>query len=116
MFIVILELCWMVKADEYHVVASGPCVDEGDAYCIKRVPNSFCSVTKNECFCQPAYVAIQEEYGITCKPRKSIVFIFFYKLCKRTSFYKDQIKVQLGQLGRNLLNFIILDYSRVRIP
>ncbi|KAM3178720.1 hypothetical protein ACTXT7_001986 [Hymenolepis weldensis] len=58
----------MVNADEYHVVASGPCADEGDAYCIKRVPNSFCSVTKNECFCQPAYVAIQEEYGITCKP------------------------------------------------
>ncbi|KAM7534297.1 hypothetical protein Aperf_G00000114347 [Anoplocephala perfoliata] len=58
----------MVHADEYHVVAPGPCVEEGDAYCIRRVPNSFCSVTKNECFCQPAFVAIQEEYGITCKP------------------------------------------------
>ncbi|VDK36291.1 unnamed protein product [Taenia asiatica] len=56
------------QADEYHVVAAGPCVEEGDVYCSRRVPNSFCSVTKNECFCQPAFVAIQEEYGITCKP------------------------------------------------
>ncbi|CDS41598.1 hypothetical protein EmuJ_000926400 [Echinococcus multilocularis] len=46
----------------------GPCVEEGDFYCSRRVPNSFCSVTKNECFCHPAFVAIQEEYGITCKP------------------------------------------------
>ncbi|KAL5103000.1 hypothetical protein TcWFU_009145 [Taenia crassiceps] len=46
----------------------GPCAEEGDVYCSRRVPNSFCSVTKNECFCQPAFVAIQEEYGITCKP------------------------------------------------
>ncbi|VDN99794.1 unnamed protein product [Rodentolepis nana] len=77
----------MVRADEYHVVASGPCVDEGDAYCIKRVPNSFCSVTKNECFCQPAYVAIQEEYGITCKPRESIVFFSLLYLLKLANSY-----------------------------
>ncbi|KAL5967640.1 hypothetical protein TSMEX_004609 [Taenia solium] len=71
-----LLLLWIIiscpsrtQADEYHVVAAGPCVEEGDVYCSRRVPNSFCSVTKNECFCQPAFVAIQEEYGITCKPR-----------------------------------------------
>nr|VZH98231.1 unnamed protein product [Spirometra erinaceieuropaei] len=46
----------------------GPCIAEGDAYCTRRVANSVCSPTKNECFCQPSFVAIQEEYGITCKP------------------------------------------------
>ncbi|CAH8863701.1 unnamed protein product [Trichobilharzia szidati] len=26
-----------------------------------------CSIEKNECFCKPGYVSIQESYGITCK-------------------------------------------------
>ncbi|CAH8627183.1 unnamed protein product [Schistosoma rodhaini] len=45
----------------------GPCLQEGDAYCMRRVANSMCSIEKNECFCKPGYVSIQESYGITCK-------------------------------------------------
>ncbi|CAH8612531.1 unnamed protein product [Schistosoma curassoni] len=34
---------------------------------MRRVANSMCSLEKNECFCKPGYVSIQESYGITCK-------------------------------------------------
>ncbi|VEL21613.1 unnamed protein product [Protopolystoma xenopodis] len=61
----------LVYADEFHVVVAGPCIHEGDAYCTRRVINSLCSMEKNECFCRPGYVSIQEDYGITCKTCKS---------------------------------------------
>ncbi|TPP66462.1 hypothetical protein FGIG_01803 [Fasciola gigantica] len=60
---------WMdlIRADQFHVVSSGPCLHEGDSFCTRRVANSMCSTEKNECFCKPGYVSIQESYGITCK-------------------------------------------------
>ncbi|CAH8594499.1 unnamed protein product [Heterobilharzia americana] len=45
----------------------GSCLPEGDSFCTQRVPNSFCSIKKNECFCKFGYYSVQEDEGITCK-------------------------------------------------
>ncbi|TNN10820.1 Endoglin antigen [Schistosoma japonicum] len=66
-YILLLNMLIMLNADEFHVVSPGPCLQEGDAYCMRRVANSMCSIEKNECFCKSGYVSIQENYGITCK-------------------------------------------------
>ncbi|VDP08586.1 unnamed protein product [Schistosoma curassoni] len=69
-YILLIYLILWINADEFHVVSPGPCLQEGDAYCMRRVANSMCSLEKNECFCKPGYVSIQESYGITCKTCK----------------------------------------------
>ncbi|THD28934.1 hypothetical protein D915_000222 [Fasciola hepatica] len=63
---------WLRKSQEKEYLRLrnldiGPCLHEGDSFCTRRVANSMCSTEKNECFCKPGYVSIQESYGITCK-------------------------------------------------
>lgn len=70
-------LTTITYADEFHVVSPGPCLQEGDTFCTKRVANSMCSTEKNECFCKPGYVSIQESYGITCKTREFKIVLRF---------------------------------------
>ncbi|CAH8614569.1 unnamed protein product [Schistosoma curassoni] len=43
------------------------CLPRGDSFCTELVPNSFCSIEKNECFCKYGYYSIQEDDGIICK-------------------------------------------------
>ncbi|CAH8596893.1 unnamed protein product [Schistosoma intercalatum] len=43
------------------------CLPLGDSFCTELVPNSFCSIEKNECFCKYGYYSIQEDDGIVCK-------------------------------------------------
>ncbi|VDQ09323.1 unnamed protein product [Trichobilharzia regenti] len=71
-YILISYFIVWIYADEFHVVSPGPCLQEGDAYCMRRVANSMCSIEKNECFCKPGYVSIQESYGITCKTQFNV--------------------------------------------
>ncbi|XP_018653380.1 hypothetical protein Smp_131340 [Schistosoma mansoni] len=46
------------------------CLPIGDSFCTELVPNSFCSIEKNECFCKYGHYSIQEDDGIICKTCK----------------------------------------------
>ncbi|CAH8547462.1 unnamed protein product [Schistosoma turkestanicum] len=43
------------------------CLPIGDSFCTEKVPNSFCSIEKNECFCKYGHYLIQEDDGFMCK-------------------------------------------------
>ncbi|KER31930.1 LOW QUALITY PROTEIN: hypothetical protein T265_12885 [Opisthorchis viverrini] len=72
------SLLSLTLADQFHVVSPGPCLHEGDSFCTRRVANSMCSREKNECFCKPGYVAIQEIFGLTCKTRRCDPRVMIY--------------------------------------
>ncbi|VEL20748.1 unnamed protein product [Protopolystoma xenopodis] len=74
-----LNNAWLVDqfTDFRALPISGSCeAAGGDGFCRRVVPNSFCAMRRDECFCLPGHVSVQEENGrIVCKPCESTLFL-----------------------------------------